>query len=106
VRKSRFAAPLKEAAAKHSFDVSSLPDVLAFRYHGAVYRDNIVIACCCDPCAGFDTMAVGQLFELIINPTGFRTVPSLKSGEPTVSVQPSRNARPEYPKGEFSGKHI
>jgi len=67
VRKSRFATSLEQAAAKYFFNVSPLTDVLAFRYHGAVYCDDIVITHGRDLFARVNTMAVRK-FEPIINP--------------------------------------
>jgi hypothetical protein len=67
VRKSRFAASLEKTAAKYCFDVSLLSNVLAFRYHGSVYCDDIVITRRRDSFARFSAMAVRK-FEPIINP--------------------------------------
>jgi hypothetical protein len=68
VRKSRFAAPLEHALAKYSFDVPPLSEVLAFRYHGAVYCDDIVFTRGRDySCAHFITLAARK-FELIVEP--------------------------------------
>ena len=67
MRRSRFAAALEQAAAKYTFDVSTLSDVLAFGYHGAVYCDDIVITRRLDLCTRFNTIAVRK-FEPIINP--------------------------------------
>jgi hypothetical protein len=44
-----------------------LSDVVAFRYQGAVYYDDIVITRRRDSCARFNTIAVRK-FEPAINP--------------------------------------